>query len=330
MISEQGQAISETQIVRTRRRSILAGGRAPLTPAGLLELWTARRSEHTKRSYMEGLSIFAEWAGCENAEAAAVMVCGLDQGDVNRQVESFAATLRQSGLAPATINHRIALLKSLLKTARRMGLTDSTVEVEREKAKIYRDTRGPALEKVSEIMRELTAAANRGRLIDVRNLAMVRLLFNHGLRCHEVIGLDVEHYDYAKRELSILGKGRTEREPIALADKAFEAVERWAGERGTDPGPFFTSCRPGGRRGVLRRPFMRLHRRNIGDVLKPFGVRPHGLRHAAITLALEKTQGNISAVQRFSRHLNAAVVMTYEDNRQKLGKYISDLLNDLA
>jgi integrase/recombinase XerC len=31
-------------------------------------------------------------------------------------------------------------------------------------------------------------------------------------------------------------------------------------------------------------------------------MRPHGLRHAAITEALELTRGDVRAVQRFSRH----------------------------
>jgi integrase/recombinase XerC len=33
-------------------------------------------------------------------------------------------------------------------------------------------------------------------------------------------------------------------------------------------------------------------------------VRPHGLRHASVTDALDCTNGNIRVVQRFSRHRN--------------------------
>jgi integrase/recombinase XerC len=47
-------------------------------------------------------------------------------------------------------------------------------------------------------------------------------------------------------------------------------------------------------------------------------VRPHGLRHAAITAALDLT-GDLRAVQRFSRHKDVRTLTVYDDNRQDLG-----------
>jgi integrase/recombinase XerC len=47
-------------------------------------------------------------------------------------------------------------------------------------------------------------------------------------------------------------------------------------------------------------------------------VRPHGLRHAAITEALELTRGDVRAVQQFSRHRDLRTLMIYDDNRQDL------------
>lgn len=37
-------------------------------------------------------------------------------------------------------------------------------------------------------------------------------------------------------------------------------------------------------------------------------VRPHGLRHAAVTEAFDRTRGNVRAVQRFSRHRDLSVL----------------------
>jgi integrase len=50
-----------------------------------------------------------------------------------------------------------------------------------------------------------------------------------------------------------------------------------------------------------------------------FKVWPHGLRHAAITEALDLTGGNVRAVQRFSRHRDVRVLERYDDNRKDLG-----------
>jgi integrase/recombinase XerC len=52
-------------------------------------------------------------------------------------------------------------------------------------------------------------------------------------------------------------------------------------------------------------------------------ARPHGLRHAAITEALDLTRGDVRAVQRFSRHKNLQTVLRYDDNRL-------DLAGDIA
>ncbi len=47
-------------------------------------------------------------------------------------------------------------------------------------------------------------------------------------------------------------------------------------------------------------------------------ARPHGLRHAAITEALELTSGDGRAVQRFSRHRDVRTIERYDDSRQDL------------
>ena len=61
--------------------------------------------------------------------------------------------------------------------------------------------------------------------------------------------------------------------------------------------------------------------RLVRDLGSAVGVkaRPHGLRHAAITEALDVTRGDVRAVQRFSRHRDVGVLSAYDDSRQDLG-----------
>ena len=47
-------------------------------------------------------------------------------------------------------------------------------------------------------------------------------------------------------------------------------------------------------------------------------MRPHGLRHAAITAALDLT-GDLRVVQRFSRRKDVRVLTVCGDNRADLG-----------
>jgi integrase/recombinase XerC len=56
-------------------------------------------------------------------------------------------------------------------------------------------------------------------------------------------------------------------------------------------------------------------------------VKPHGLRHAAITKALEETHGNLRAVQKFSRHKDPKMLMVYDDARQDLQGQVAELVD---
>jgi integrase/recombinase XerC len=48
-------------------------------------------------------------------------------------------------------------------------------------------------------------------------------------------------------------------------------------------------------------------------------IRPHGLRHAAITAALDETNGNVRAAREFSGHASIEVLLLYDDNRKDMG-----------
>ncbi len=61
---------------------------------------------------------------------------------------------------------------------------------------------------------------------------------------------------------------------------------------------------------------------------KSVGVEtwPHGLRHTAITEALNLTQGDVRAVQRFSRHRDVRVLTIYDDNRTDLAGKVARMV----
>ena len=56
-------------------------------------------------------------------------------------------------------------------------------------------------------------------------------------------------------------------------------------------------------------------------------ARPHGLRHAAITAALDATNGNTRAVQKFSRHRKLETLSLYDDSRTDLGGQVAALID---
>jgi integrase/recombinase XerC len=65
--------------------------------------------------------------------------------------------------------------------------------------------------------------------------------------------------------------------------------------------------------------------RSLGD-LAGIRARPHGLRHASITTALDTSNGDVRAAQAHARHASPQTTMRYDDNRQDLAGQIAAVL----
>ncbi|MFT3731117.1 MAG: hypothetical protein QM780_06785 [Hyphomicrobium sp.] len=66
----------------------------------------------------------------------------------------------------------------------------------------------------------------------------------------------------------------------------------------------------------------------ISEVGDDVGIqtRPHGVRHASITAALDSTNGDVRAVQKHARHSKPETTIRYDDNRRDLaGKIANEL-----
>ena len=55
-------------------------------------------------------------------------------------------------------------------------------------------------------------------------------------------------------------------------------------------------------------------------------VWPHGLRHTAVTRALEATGGDLRRAQRFSRHRDVRTLLVYDDHRRDLAAAVAELV----
>lgn len=223
------------------------------------------------------------------------------------------------GLAAATVNRRLASLRSLVKLARTLGLVGWALEVKNLEAESYRDTRGPGEEGVPRL---LAALDRRADAKAARDRATIRLLFDLALRRAEVVRLDLEDLDLERGTLAVLGKGRTGKVLLTLPEPTKAALAAWVRHRGDQPGPLFVTFNRGDR--GKRLTGTGLYKVVVGLGLQAgLRVRPHGLRHAAITSALDRTNGNIRAVQKFSRHRDLRVLNVYDDAR-------TDLAGDVA
>jgi len=289
------------------------------------------RNLRTQRAYTQDLAAFASFLGAADAQDTAARLLAAGSGGANRLALAYRAALSEQGQQGATINRRLAALRSLVKLARMLGVISWALEVPSVRVEPYRDTRGPGKEAFRRVLAACDGDEDRRK--SARDRAVLRLLYDLGLRRGEVVALDFADFEPERAALQVLGKGRSGKVPLALARPTLDALNSWLGERGTAAGPLFlnfdTSGKGGGRltaSGIYR--IVRARGEEAG-----VSVSPHGLRHTAITEACKAAQAagiGLEEVLDFSRHKDVKVLMIYRDRERNVQGRLSSLVAETA
>jgi integrase/recombinase XerC len=295
-----------------------------------IELWLAGlSSEGTRKVYRWELRQFAGFAGHAGVGHAMAAFLQLEDGAAHAVADAWRAAKIAAGRSPASVSRSMAALNSFVAGAKRHGLTRLSLRANAEKSLRYRDTRGCGLGGVRKLLSE---AAGQGQRKANRDTAILRLAFGLGLRRNEIASLDIGHADLAGDKLQVLGKGNRERLALTLPKHAKDALAAWLNHRGTDApdAPLFIKLAhnsPGNRisgAGVYHL---------IGDQLgrrAKVAARPHGLRHTAITAALDAFAGDYRKARAFSRHASLETVRRYDDNRSDHAGQVAAVVHGLA
>jgi integrase/recombinase XerC len=317
----------------------------PLDQDILAELLRDKRSPNTRRTYAKGLrDFFLTMIEREPTPQEIAWFLSLKRFEAILLVLRYRAELLERGLAPASINVRLAAVKSLVNYARKIGKCEYSLEdVEGLRAETYRDTTGVSPETFKQIAAQVQPNSLKGK----RDAAILRLLWDNALRRAEVCFLDLEDYQPGERSLLIKGKGQLTKEAIRLSDKAVGLIEDWLGALSEVFDPL-GEPRSGGEasRSSDSPLFCTVDRATFGhrlsgnviynlvrDSAQAAGIEkvmsPHRVRHSAITAALDATNGDTRKVQKLSRHKNLNTLMIYDDNRHQHQAEVTGILADL-
>ncbi|WP_338438712.1 tyrosine-type recombinase/integrase [Synechococcus elongatus] len=276
------------------------------------------RSPNTRRAYEQDLRLFFAWWLDEDPHPEAIAHwLNLPQSEAIAVVLRWKASMRDRGLAEATINRRLAALKSLVRFSRRLGRCNFSLEdVKGDRVQSYRDTTGTTPER----FRELLALPDRQTARGSRNYAILRLLWENALRRSEVVRTRIQDLEISDRRLWILGKGKgRQRQPVSLSIEMVQALQTWLSFH-PDPEPeqpLFTALDRSSYGQPLSDQAVYLLVKRSAEAIK-LGKRlsPHRIRHSAITAALDATGGNVRLVQKLSRHSRLETLQRYDDARQ--------------
>src|SRR6185503_5470801 len=128
------------------------------------------------------------------------------------------------GLQAATINRRLAALRSLTHLARTFGLMPWKLEVQNVRAEAYRDTRGPGKHGFRCLLEEVGRKKTKKT---IRDKAILRLLYDLALRCGEVVALDLEDIDLNASTMAVRGKGRSSKQLLTFPEPTKAALKDW-------------------------------------------------------------------------------------------------------
>jgi integrase/recombinase XerC len=296
-----------------------AGAAAPRPPTPTFEqLWAAALgtlAPTTRKAYQADLERFARWRGLAVADLLADLVAGgpgLALHHLRGWVGDLGAGPRP--LAPATINRRISAVTAALRVLHDCGVIPWTVSPPLLPVIPYRDTAGPSLEEVRAL---LAAAAAQSEALAARDRVILLLLYTCGLRIGEVLGLRIQDWDADRSSISVLGKGRRQRQAMIVPAMTTEAIRAWIHLR--DPTASHLVHRlDRGAQAASGGQLTHNWGQHLADLALVAGlrpVRPHGLRHAAVTHLLSSTNGDIAGAAAFARHASPAITQLYDDHR---------------
>jgi integrase/recombinase XerC len=259
---------------------------APLAAAEILALaGEGVRSEHTRRAYTAGFRALAAFLGVPDERAALNTLLAAGSRGAQALVLRFRQSLVARELAPATINLRLAALASAVRLARLSGTVDWDLLLPRVRhSGARRESRGPEVADVRRLLAAAAAQENEEKA--VRDVALLHLLYDLGLRRSEVVGLDAGDVDLERQTAAVARKGGGgARVLLELPEPTATAIAAWLAVRGAAPGPLFVELSRRGDRGRLAAGGLYFVVRRLGEEV---GVRarPHGLRHASITSVL--------------------------------------------
>lgn len=253
----------------------------------------------TKRSYASDVGQLVAWLSARDAAVGL-----LDR----RTVRAFAADLGRRGYAPATLNRKLSALRSFARFLTEHGVlgADPTLLLPGPR----RRRRLPRSLRLDEVVGVLRAAGGAAPL-DLRDRAILELLYGCGLRSQEVVDLDLGDVRASQGEVIVHGKGGKTR-VVPLGQEAAAALERYLGRGRAAPAfgggrrPLFVSRR--GRR-LLTSDIRRM-------VVKYCGLAgiehasPHMLRHAYATHMLERG-ADLRAIQELLGHASVSTTQVY-------------------
>lgn len=258
-------------------------------------------SSNTISSYALEIQHFTEYLLIEEIESYEQVTYAMLRG--------YLTYLYQSNLSKASINHKLSALRSFYSYLLKMEyVQDNPFLLIKAQST---PKRNPDFLYQEEMLELLDSIDNQTPL-DLRNKAMLELMYASGLRCGEVVGLQIKNIDFQNNVLKVLGKGNKER-IVPFHEYACSCMKEYVYVRSTlmkkvDEHGFFFVNKFGNK----------LTNRGVQDIVDRIcfqydatkKIHPHTFRHSFATHLLSNG-ADIRMVQLLLGHENLSTTQIY-------------------
>lgn len=259
-------------------------------------------SDRSRLSYESDLKQFGRWLAEYDSDR--------DLAGVDRTcLMDYLSSVLSAGARSSTAARRLSCLRRFYRYLLREGVISEDPTLRLDNPRLARRLPDTLTEADVEA---LLAAPEVDEPIELRDRAMMELLYACGLRVSELVGLRLPQVNRRQGVVRLLGKGGKER-LVPMGEEALEWLERYlnearpalAGSTGAD------ALFPGGRGGHLTRQafWYRLRRYAVrAGIRKP--LSPHTLRHAFATHLLNHG-ADLRVVQMLLGHSDLSTTQIY-------------------
>lgn len=257
-----------------------------------------RYSRSTLQAYQRDVGLFLEYiASIEIPDCTKVK---------DHDIRSFVAVRRRQGLTAISVQRMLSSLRSFYKHLINLDLV---------KANPVADIRAPRgakklpktldVDQVDQLLNEPVANP-----LDIRDHAMMELMYSSGLRLSELVNLDMLDLELDGGQVKVTGKGSKMRY-VPIGQQAREALTIWLTTRSSmvaaNECAVFINHRGTriSQRSVQKRMSDKARHSQVGT-----HVHPHMLRHSFASHLLESS-GDLRAVQELLGHANISTTQIY-------------------
>ncbi len=268
----------------------------------LSELGRENASAHTLRNYASDLEQFLEYFTPPGTPPPAPTAIDAPL------LREWLTSLYDRGLDPISVRRKLAAVRSLFQfLLREKSVTTNVARLLRTPKAPKRVPLVPTAEQTNTLV-DGVGKDQFERPHPERDVTLFELLYGCGLRISELVGLNLDDFDFRERWIRVRGKGRKERQ-VPYGAKASAALEKYLGQR---------SAKAGERALLVNHRGTRLSARGASEIVKFYArmiagdasLHPHSLRHAYATHLLADG-ADLRAIQELLGHARLATTQKY-------------------